>query len=135
MATTFYLFSDTNGDESQHNDPLFLKQLLAKPLTYWQQGTGDNAIQVKDDERLIFFKTEQGVFIMQHPDYLAPLIQKNKTNANPIIHYVGGEPMEIPPACMCDEQIAFEILKNYIVSGGMLDISYPWIDFTELIPD
>jgi hypothetical protein len=130
-----FLFSDTDGNETIQQETSFLLQLLARPFTDWRSGTGDNAIQVKDDERLIFFKTEQGVFIMQHPDYLAPLIQKNNSNANPIIHYLGGEPMEIPPACMCDEQIAFEILKNYIVSGGMLDKSYPWIDFTELIPD
>ncbi|MCX6318452.1 MAG: hypothetical protein NTW29_14265 [Bacteroidetes bacterium] len=130
-----FIFSDTEGHEALHTDTSFLLEVLSRPYTDWQSGTGDNAIQMKDDERLIFFKTEQGVFIMQHPDYLAPLIQKNNSNANPITHYVGGEPMEIPPACMCNEQIAFEILKNYIVSGGLPDKSYTWVEFTELIQD
>lgn len=127
-----YTFSDVNSVEIEKDDLNFLKDILKKPYQYWQEGTGDSSVHINNKERIIFFKTPQGVFIMQHPDYISPVIKSNKT-PRAVTHYIGGEPMSIPDVCLCDEDKAFEILSKYIESNGELHLSYRWIDIYELI--
>lgn len=130
-----YTFTDTEGNTSLVLDSSFLQQVLDLPYSHWQGGTGDSAIQVKDEEQLIFFKTAKGIFIMQHPDYLAPLF--TNSDEQPIIfsHYIGGEPMDIPEACLCNEATALTILQNYIDNKELPATDFRWVDFTELLPD
>src|SRR5688572_27854151 len=97
-----YIYSDIDGVETKHADLNFIEEILEKPFEHWLSGTGDSAIQVKPTERLIFFKLQDGIFIMQHPEYLAPLIKPGAFPASAITHHVGGEPMNIPGACLCD---------------------------------
>lgn len=129
-----YTYSDVDGNETIHPDIGFVKEVLQRPYSYWLQNGGDSAIQVSSKERLIFFKLEQGVFIMQHPDYLSPVITLNK-KAEAVVHYVGGEPMVVPDICLCDEATSFEIIGHYILSNGLLTPSYQWTDIYELIED
>lgn len=124
-----FLYTDTDGNETAQEDTGFLLAVLAQPYTCWQSGAGDSAVQVKEDERLIFFKTDRGVFIMQHPDYLAPRIQADE---NILTHAIGGEPMLVPMACVCTEEVAFSILQYYISSGGLLLPAYEWVEFPAL---
>ncbi|MBL7746243.1 MAG: hypothetical protein JNM19_02345 [Chitinophagaceae bacterium] len=128
-----YIYADTDSVETKYTDLNFIKGVLQKPYQYWLSGTGDSAIQVKPEERLIFFKLRQGIFIMQHPDYLAPLIKPAARSAKAVTHHVGGEPMDVPDVCLCNEEVAFDIIKSYVESGGKMDAKYRWVDIYEYI--
>jgi len=128
-----YQFINTDGEDIYCSSIDCIQEVISKPYEHWLSGTGDCAIQVKPEERLIFFKLQQGVFIMQHPDYLAPLIKPAALPAKAITHYVGGEPTDVPDVCLCNEETAFDIIKSYIESGGKLDAKYKWVDIYEYI--
>ena len=120
-----YTLSDIDGNETILKSTVELHEFIEQPFDYWLAGSGDTSIQIKPNEKLVFFKLKQGVFIMQHPDYLAPVIIKDG-NARPLLHYVGGEPFELPDICLCNTQKAFEVINYYIQSGGKLDPTYTW---------
>ena len=123
-----YTYSNTLGEEITFQDIQKLKNILERPYDYWLEGTGETAIHINDNERMIFFKIKEGVFIMQHPDYLAP-----KTNHREVImytHYVGGQEMYVPSTCISNETQAFDILCHYIQNGKLPD-EFLWIDFFE----
>lgn len=125
-----YIYSNNLGEEFIYENSEDLRAVLEKSYEYWQEGTGDTSIHINDNERLIFFKIEQGVFIMQHPDYLAP-----KINNDPVIvyeHFIGGQEFIIPSTCLCDEDQAFDILNSYI-ENEELPSTYTWIDFYDEI--
>lgn len=124
-----YTYTDINGKENEYDDIFIIKDILKKPYEYWLGGGGDSAIHVNSEERLIFFKTVEGVFVMQHPDYLAPVI--NNESSDFIEHYVGGQKMEIPTLCICNEEVAFEIIEHYVLEGK-LHPDYSWVDIYEL---
>lgn len=76
---------------------LICKPFWLSPLNTGKKGAGDSAVQIKEEERLIFFKVEQVVFIMQHPDYLIPLKEQNtQSDIEVLIHYVGGQEFKFP---------------------------------------
>lgn len=64
-----YTFVGTDGQEQQCTDLAPLKRYLALPSHHWTQNSGDSAIWVQANERLIFFKLTQGVFLLKHPNY------------------------------------------------------------------
>ena len=123
-----YILTDNSGKEKKLTTIEELHSFLNKPYTYWQEGSGDSAIYICEEERIIFFKLKEGIFIMQHPDYIAPII--SKIAAGNIIHYVGGQEIKIPKKCLCNEKIAFQILSNYISKGTLLT-TYQWCDIYE----
>ncbi len=123
-----YKLRDNLGRENLLKDISELKGFLSQPFENWMEGSGDSAITVKKDEQMIFFKIEQGVFLMQHPDYLSPLFDRD--NDKSVIHYVGGEPMIIPEKFLCSEEITIEILSRYIESGTLHN-AYQWLEIYE----
>lgn len=127
-----YIFSGNDGIDHEKTDLDFLREVLNYPFTYWMEGAGDSAVYVNARDRLIFFKMPEGVFIMQHPDYIAPVITKDKHPAA-LTHYVGGEPFEIPDVCLCDSNTAFKIISHYIQSTGELFPGYYWSYISDLI--
>ena len=71
---------------------------------------------------------KDGVFIMQHPDYLSP-----KINNSPIEvykHYVGGQEMMISSSNLCDKETAYSILKTFIETGKLSE-EFEWVDYYE----
>lgn len=124
-----YTLTNNLGEEKECTSIENLRSFLNKPYTYWQEGTGDSAIYTCEKERIIFFKLKEGIFIMQHPDYLAPII--SKTVAESVIHYIGGQEISIPKKCLCSKKVAFQILSNYI-NKGILSNTYEWRDMYEL---
>lgn len=120
-----YTLSDIDGRETEQSGIHELHEFIKQPFDYWLEGSGDSSVHVKPEERLVFFKLKQGIFIMQHPDYLAPVIIKDRP-AKRLVHYVSGEPFEVPDICICDTQKAFEIIRYYIQSGGKMDPAYTW---------
>jgi hypothetical protein len=128
-----YVFADNSGIETTQVNLNIIQEILKQPVDYWKEGAGDCAVQVADDERLIFFKLKEGVFIMQHPDYLVPVTQKNK-QALPLHHYVGGELFMVPSTSLCTSKQAYEIIRFYIETGGRLSDRYSWAELTELLP-
>ncbi|WGH74644.1 hypothetical protein P8625_11160 [Tenacibaculum tangerinum] len=124
-----YILTDNYGKEKEENDISVLNDFLNQPFEYWQEGTGDSSISIKKDEMIIFFKVESGVFLMQHPDYLAPLIDNE--NDGEITHYVGGQEMIIPKKfIISDVETSFKILKRYI-NEGLFSNKYEWKDIYE----
>lgn len=123
-----YVYIGIDSTETKQSSLDFIADIVNKPFEYWQQGSGDCAIQVKQDERLIFFKVEKGFCMMQHPDYLVPLIGQANSLSETITHYIGGEPMKIPIICLCDEDKALEILQHFILTNGELPPAYKWVD-------
>jgi hypothetical protein len=122
-----YIYSDTNGVETKKTDIEFIKKIIKKPYENWLEGTGDSSIHINPTERIVFFKLKEGILLLYHPDYISPLIKKG-VKPNILIHYVGGEPMEIPDICLCDEDIAFKIITHFIESKGELSKDYEWVD-------
>jgi hypothetical protein len=120
-----YIYTDPSGVEHELSEVSQIENILNQPYEYWLVGAGDSAVQVNDEEFLIFFKTPKGVFIMQFPDYIFPLI--NAEIEGTINHYVGGEPMEIPLMAVCEKDVAFEIIKCYLMKGELIE-DYKWID-------
>lgn len=128
-----YTLTDHLGNEKHHEDLADLEMFLAQPYEYWKKGTGESAVQIKDGETLIFFKTPQGIFIMQHPDYYIPIKEQNKHQDTVVLmHYVSGEAFKFPDTVLYSEEIAFEILKYYIENKD-LDHSYKWVDLYSII--
>lgn len=127
-----YKLIDNKGNENEYSDLTNLDNFLEQSFEYWKIGTGDSAIQIKDDERIIFFKVEEGFFIMQHPDYLISTTNQ-EVNANLIsTHYIGGEEFKFPKDATHDVATTFKILKYYI-ENGTLDESFNWIDLYSVI--
>ncbi len=128
-----YTYTNYLGETLQFDSVESIKDIIDNtPFTEWEKGSGDASISIADiDEQLIFFKVNSGVFIMQHPDYLAPIIKENYNNINTIKHYVGGEPMSIPDVCVCSDDEAFKIIKNFIIHR-LLDKDYTWTDIYAL---
>lgn len=124
-----YTLTNNLGEEKECISLKELQELLKQPFSYWQQGSGDSAIQINSQESLIFFKLKEGVFIMQHPDYLAPII--TKASEGNLVHYVGGQPMNIPKKCICNDEIALEIFSNYITKHTLSN-KYEWYDIYEI---
>jgi hypothetical protein len=120
-----YTFSNVNGEQSEQIDMDFVKSILELPESYWLEGGGDCSINVNEEERLIFFKLKEGVFIMQHPDYLSPKIESKAPTY--LSHYIGGEEMQVPDICLCDKETAFEIIKSYITNQKLTE-DYEWVD-------
>ena len=76
----------------------------------------------------MFFKVDQGVFLMQRPDYLVPLKRHNtQSDKDVLIHYLGGEVFKFPKEAVYDEQTALGIIKRYIESQES-DQSFNWVD-------
>lgn len=126
-----YKLIDNKGNENEYSDLTNLDNFLEQSFEYWKIGTGDSAIQIKDDERIIFFKVEEGFFIMQHPDYLISTTNQ-EVNANLIsTHYIGGEEFKFPKDATYDVATTFKILKYYI-ENGTLDESFNWIDLYQV---
>lgn len=128
-----YKYIDTEGNVIQDPSDNVLKKELSKNYKEWTIGSGDAAIESNITE-LIILKVEQGIFIMQLSDYTSPRI-KPEEDAQVITHVVGGEPMDIPSVCLCDEEVAFEIIKYFIENEGGLYPEYQWMDIYSLIPD
>jgi len=121
-----FTYNDIFGNNEIKNDTAFIKQVLAQPYEYWLGGSGDSSIEINNEERLIFLKTNQGIFIMHHPDYIAPItIQKPNQYYE---HYIGGQAMKIPSICLCDEDTAYHILKFYVTTNGILTEEFQWED-------
>jgi hypothetical protein len=123
-----YVYIDIDSTETKQSSLDFTDDIIKKPFEYLQKGSGDCAIQIKHGERLIFFKVEKGFCMMQHPDYLVPLIEQANSPSGTITHYIGGEPMTIPIICLCAEAKALEILQYYILTNGELAPAYKWVD-------
>jgi len=124
-----YTIIDNLGEEKKCTSIKELQVFLQQSYTYWLEGSGDSAIKINQQERLIFFKLKEGVFIMQHPDYLAPIIKKNAIGN--IVHYVGGQKMNIYKIYICEYEIALEILLNYITKRNLSN-KYEWCDIYEI---
>jgi hypothetical protein len=110
-----------------------LENFLSQSYEYWNSGSGDSAIQINNDERLIFFKIKDGVFIMQSPDYLVPIaknINKNQ-KSDTLIHYVGGEKFKFPKSIVYDFNVALKILKSYI-EHQKSNSNIQWIDMYDI---
>lgn len=127
-----YIFSGSDGTDHEKTGLDFIKELLDYPPAYWQEGSGDCAVSVNSVDRLIFLKLPEGFFIMQHPDYRAPLIINDKIPAV-LTHYVGGEPFEMPDVCLCDTATALKIISHYINTNGELYPGYYWSYISDLI--
>jgi hypothetical protein len=108
----------------------FVKEILRKEPSYWAKGSGDSSLQFENhNEMLIFFKDKvDGVFIMQHPDYLAPY--NPDVDVETIYHRVGGEPMPIPSCCYVSLNTAEEILSAYLSNRLVIE---DWKDIYEII--
>lgn len=129
-----YKYIDTNGNVINDLNDKLLKEEISKSYKLWLEGSGDAAIEFSNIIELIILKLEKGVFIMQLSDYTSPNINPNQ-ETKVLTHYVGGEPMKIPSNCICDEEIAFKIIKYFIEKDGKLHPDYNWVDIYELIPE
>lgn len=123
-----YTYSNNLGEEFTFENLSDLEEILKKPYQNWKEGSGDSSIDIGSDERLIFFKLEQGIFIMYMPDYISPKI--NADNSIEIFsHYVGGEEMKISNINLCDEPTALNIFKVFIEENGKLNDDFEWVDY------
>lgn len=118
-----YFLSNNTGEVLQLNQISELQKFIQQPYQYWKKGAGDSAVYLTEEERIIFFKLEQGVFLLLHPDYIAPIIKADKTDT--FEHYVGGEAFNVKEKYLCDEDEAFDILSYYI-NNGILPEVYQW---------
>ena len=123
-----HIFSDNFGNDFEKNDVEYLKELLSQPFSKLSFGSGDFAISTNDQHRLVFFKLIEGIFIMYHPDYLAPKVHMQSFKI--LKHFVGGQEMEIPSSFLLNNHEAFVILSHYIQTGNLHE-KYQWTDFTE----
>ncbi|WP_298901166.1 hypothetical protein [uncultured Psychroserpens sp.] len=122
-----YTYTNNFGEEAKFSDLNHLQDVLNKPYHSWEEGSGDSAIHIDDQQRLIFFKIKEGIFIMQHPDYLSPTINNDPISMHK--HYVGGQEMSISSANLCHKTIAYQILKDFIETGQLCD-DYEWAEIT-----
>ncbi|WP_108867169.1 hypothetical protein [Aquimarina aquimarini] len=129
-----YYLTNCLGEKGEESNLEALKKMIKNTsFNEWKKGSGDCAINFLDtNEQLIFFKLEQGVFIMQDPDYLIPMTaDKIKQKAKTLTHYVGGNEMNIPDSSLCNEEDAFKILKRF-AQNKELSNKYKWIDLYEI---
>ena len=49
-----YTYSDNLGEETSFDSLVSLEEILNKPFQNWQEGSGDSAIQVDNEQHLIF---------------------------------------------------------------------------------
>ncbi|WP_332238672.1 hypothetical protein [Sporolactobacillus sp. KGMB 08714] len=126
------IYYGPNGQFVNNPSHEFLKNIIDKDPSYWSKGGGDSSLFFeRTDSRLIFFKDKTlGVFIMKHPEYMAPYNPLIKLNT--VYHQVGGEPMPLPSSCYIDEQRAKNYLIEYADTGDIKDSS-TWKDIYELI--
>lgn len=127
-----YKYIDSNGNVLSNLSDNNLKNELAKSYHNWLLGSGDAAIESSNIDLLII-KVVEGIFIMLLSDYSSPLINSDETKV--ITHYVGGEPMDIPSNCICDEETAFKIIKYFIENNGKLSPDYQWVDIFNYVPN
>ena len=128
-----YTLIDNLGNEIVYEHISELETFLSQSFAYWEKGTGDSAIEIQKGERIVFFKIEQGFFLMQHPDYLVPLsIFAEKDERVMLSHYVGGQEFLFPKTVIYSKEVAITILKNYIEQGE-LDKAYNWVDICSFI--
>ena len=125
-------YGDTINADSEQTGLDFIRDVIIQPANYWKQGCGDSSIKLGVNNFLIFFKTEQGIFIQHLPTYNAPLIQTNYAQINTITHYCGGEPMDVPDICLCNEEVSLDIFK-YFINTGELYPEYKWVDIFDYI--
>ena len=112
-----------------------IKEVLSKPPSYWNGGSGDSAINLLGKKDcLVFFKIDEGIYIENLPSSTAPLIKPNQ-EAKKVTHYVGGDPMDVPDICLCDEETAFKIISYFIENNGELLPDYDWVNIFDYIED
>jgi hypothetical protein len=126
-----YTYSNNLGEEITIENNDILEDILNKPYQDWTEGSGDSAIYCNNEQRLIFFKIKEGIFIMQHPDYLAPKINNNSVEI--FKHYVGGQEMLVPSTNLCDKQTALKIIKYYIEENKLSE-EFVWVDYFGELP-
>lgn len=122
-----YILTDVSGDEHTLSNTSAIEAYLQKPADYWRSGTGECTISLSTQERLIFFKVPEGIFIIQHPDYLVPRYHNSTQKSVTLQHYLGGEFFLFSQAALHSEQQAFEILSSFINSGKLED-RFNWTD-------
>lgn len=126
------IYNGPIGDPIENPSKKFLKEIILEtPSDYWLQGSGDSCLELEEsDERLIFFYDEPyGVFIMRHPDYLAPYDSSKEIEV--VEHLVGGEPMKIPSCCYVPRVEAYKILLQFIEEKKIPD-NINWVDIYDL---
>ncbi|KAF0802960.1 hypothetical protein A6D6_03869 [Alcanivorax xiamenensis] len=126
-----YRLIDHNGNDVSLPDLETLRTFLSQPPAYWRSGSGDSAVLLSDSERLLFFKLTGGIFILQHPDYLVPLLAPPSGRSVTLSHAVGGEALLFPESALHSEQQAFEILAACLRSGTLAP-RYHWTDLYDL---
>ncbi len=129
-----YYLTDYLGKKDEESNLETLRKMIKHiPFNEWKKGSGDCAINFPDtNEQLIFFKLKQGVFIMQHPDYLIPMTSdKINQKAKTLTHYIGGNEMSIPDNSLYNEEEAFEVLSAF-AQHKELSSKYKWIDLYEI---
>jgi hypothetical protein len=119
-----YIFRDTNGQESNQTDFAFLQSFIdTTPAEHWKIETGSSAIQVKEGEQLIFFATNGGYFVLNHPAYEYPEVKQDDTILE---HVIGGEPFSFPARGICEKGQLLDILYFYVMYGTLNPV-YEWL--------
>lgn len=127
-----FTYNDSCGPDIDIDNLASLSEILKKPFSHWARGGGDSSIELPGNNCLIFFKTEQGIFIQHLQTYTAPLIRTNYQAIQSVTHYVGGDPMEVPDICLCNEETALNIFEHFI-NTGELTPDYKWVDIYDYI--
>jgi hypothetical protein len=125
-----YKYIDPMAEENSYDNMDFLQSVLDKEQSYWTKGSGDSAVEVKKGESLIFFKVQAQFGFIHYPTYTVPVIRRNEKVSH-VEYYIGGEKIKYPSNGLCDSQIASEVLKYYIQSGGELKPDFQWHDLPE----
>lgn len=130
-----YIIEDNYGDRKTHTSLQAIKEILKNPPSHWESGGGDSAINlIRNSACLIFFKIPEGIYIENLPQHTAPLFVAGQ-EAKPLTHYVGGEPMDVPDVCLCDEETAYAIMSYFVENGGALHPDYEWVNIYDYIAD
>ena len=121
----YYLFN-INAESLEYTSLEKLSEYLDENYKHWLGGNGASSIEVKQDESLIFFKTNEGYTILHHPSYKAPLVDTVKEIPDYKSHYIGGEEFQYPDVCVCDKATALNIFEEYITNEE-LSTDFDWV--------
>ncbi len=130
-----YLLSDHKfGDDFSCDTLQPLIGLLNEDHEHWKGGSGDSAVNLPGtNDTLIFFKTEQGIFIEDLTTVTAPVIDPGMEILS-VTHYVGGDPMDVPNICLMNKEQAIRIITYFIENNGSLSPEYTWDYIYNYIP-
>jgi hypothetical protein len=116
----------SNGDEISNPSLDELKKLvLHGGEDFWAAGSGDAALayfEEEEEERkaqlLLMFNEAEG-FYLEYKDrdweYYVPLTKNDFSRK--VILYVGGNPIQVPPAFFVNKKVAWSAVEEFCKSG------------------